>query len=548
MTILKAPEEIFREFEAGKNYKAGIGLFENYERNEAFYIGDQWAGVDAPNMPKPVLNYVRRVVSMSVAKITTEGWGVSVEPNEPDPEREGVAKMLVGQIEKAIEYLGLKPMTRTAERNRCVDGDGCIYFDFDPDAESGADTPGAITAELVENINVYFGNRYDRRVQNQPYIILQMRRYIGDVKDEARENGVDEDDIDGIRPDEDEHQGEHSPDSQVTVLLKLWKEGGTVKAVKVVNGLTIRKEWDTGLKLYPLAWYSWELVKGSYHGRAMLTGLLPNQIAINKTWAAILYQIQKTGFASTIIDRDSIPKWDGTPGKLIEVRGSIAAARDKVGYLEPAPIPSTVISAMDSLASATRDTMGASDATMGNVNPDNASAIIALQQQDEQPLELSKQGYHDFVEDCVRIIADQMRAGYGKRTVQIETKGKGGTKNTTRKPFDFGSLGDLQMAMKVTIGASSLWSEQMTVQLVNNLFASSVMQDPAMLALYCKVMPDKYLPGKTVIEDYAKNLLQQSVQQEPMGTPTEETRINPTIPEEQEFVPRVRAENTTAQP
>jgi hypothetical protein len=60
-------------------------------------------------------------------------------------------------------------------------------------------------------------------------------------------------------------------------------------------------------------------------------------------------------------------------------------------YLEPAAVPVSVINAMDSLMSVTRDCMGASDATLGDVRPDNASAIIALQQADEQPLELAKQ-------------------------------------------------------------------------------------------------------------------------------------------------------------
>ncbi|MFQ7004766.1 MAG: hypothetical protein ACLRRT_14530 [Ruthenibacterium lactatiformans] len=41
----------------------------------------------------------------------------------------------------------------------------------------------------------------------------------------------------------------------------------------------------------------------------------------------------------------------------------------------------------------TRDTMGASDAALGNVTPDNTSAIIAVQKATSMPLELQRQDF-----------------------------------------------------------------------------------------------------------------------------------------------------------
>ena len=552
MKIQKDPEIIKREFNAGQQYNEAIGLYDKYAQNEDFYIGNQWRGVDADDLDKPVLNFLRRVVSMHIAKVVSTDWGVRFKAFEDTPENDNISKMLSDQVDQVIERLGLKEKARVAQRNECVDGDACLYFDFDADAPSGMDVPGMVTVEILENINVYFGNRYSRDVQSQPYIILHQRRFLGDVKDEAKENGLSETDIESIKGDSDEHQMEDdNPNDLVSVLIKMWKEDGTVHAIKTVNDLVLRKEWDTGYKLYPITWSSWETVKSSYHGQAMLTGLIPNQISLNKAWAGIIWQILKTGFSQPVIDTNRIKDWDGSPGQMIRASGPVANVRDAVMYLEAAPVPVSVINAMDSLMSTTRDCMGASDATMGDVNPDNASAIIALQQADEQPLELRKQNFHDFVEDMCRIIADIIRARYGKRQVMMNTTyvDEYGQQQSGQQltEFDFSTLDELQMTMRVDVGASSLYSEQLQVQTASNLFTTGIIDDPAKLAMYLKVMPEKYIPSRQVLQQYCESLLKQALQQQPVQT----GGFNPAMAQDDVNVTPVqpRVENTmNAQP
>ena len=544
MKIAKDAESIKREFASGQQYKEAIGLYDTYETNEAFYIGDQWRGVDADDMDKPVINFLRRVVSMHIAKVGSADWGVRFKSFTDSEENDAISRMLSDQVDQVIERVGLKAIARTAQRNECVDGDTCVYFDFDADAESGMNVPGMVTAELLENINVYFGNRYSSNVQKQPYIIIHKRMFLDDVRDEARENGMKEDDVLSIHDDRDDHQMEAgSPTDLVSVLIKLWKENGTVHAIKTVNELVLRKEWDTGLKLYPIAWSSWEIVKSSYHGRAMLTGLIPNQISMNKSWAGIIWQILKTGFSQPVVDKNRIKDWDGSPGQMIEARGPVGNVRDAIMYLEAAPVPVSVISAMDSLMSTTRDCMGASDATLGNVSPDNASAIIALQQADEQPLELRKQAYHDFVEDMCRIIADVIRARYGKRQVminapvlnemgqpQLDANGVQEYKPQL-KEFDFSTLDNLQMSMRVDIGASSLYSEQLQVQTLTNLMTSGIMDDPGKLAIFLEAMPDKYIPARQKLQRYCESMLKQMAEPAPGPMPEQpiDQGFNPPI-------------------
>jgi len=53
----------------GQTYNTGIDLYETVKQNENFYIGRQWEDVVAPDLEKPVLNFLKRVMTYFVAMI-----------------------------------------------------------------------------------------------------------------------------------------------------------------------------------------------------------------------------------------------------------------------------------------------------------------------------------------------------------------------------------------------------------------------------------------------------------------------------------------------
>ena len=61
----------WRQYEAGKDHKRRIGLFENARKNEAFYRGDQWQNGEGGNLPRPVFNIIRRVVDYLVSSVAS---------------------------------------------------------------------------------------------------------------------------------------------------------------------------------------------------------------------------------------------------------------------------------------------------------------------------------------------------------------------------------------------------------------------------------------------------------------------------------------------
>ena len=337
MIDVRKPEEIWKAYDAGRNYKSGIDLYDTVEDNERFYVGDQWHGLNAPNIPKPVLNVLKRTVSMLVAKVCTDDIAANIQPFLKDEMSEDMTTMLSREVDKVLELTNIKQLGKQALRNAAVDGDGCVYTYWDADAPTGQDSKGMIRAELIENINVIFENPHTPLVGGQRYIIIARRLPVEDVRDRAKGNGVPDWQIEEIKSDEDSHQGEQTTENQlVTLLTMLFKKDGTVHAVESTEKVIVRKEWDTELKRYPLAWLPWEKQRNTMHGRAALTDMIPNQIAINKAYAGMLYEIERIGFHTLIVNRKFIPNWNGEPGKVLKVEGNPDDVRKYAAYIDGA--------------------------------------------------------------------------------------------------------------------------------------------------------------------------------------------------------------------
>lgn len=530
--IQTTPEEIFKEVDSGKSFKISINLYETVSRNEAFYGGDQWRGLQeqTPDMLLIQLNFLQRVCSMFISKVVSDDIATNITPlRGANREQEERLRTVSEEVDAAIELIDLKRQNREHVRDAIVDGDTAAYFWFDADAPTGQDARGVIRSEIIENTNIIFGNPYNPRVQEQPYLIVLLRIPLDEVREEARENGIQESHVQSIRPDNDRNLEEEGEDnSLVTVAVKLWKDPktGDVWCVKTTDICLIHEKWNTRLKRYPVAWMSWEKVRSRYHGRSAITDLIPNQIALNKTYTSIVTQIRNTAFPKLIYS-DQVTNWDPSPAKPIKVPGAIDISRIAT-YLQGAPVNPSVTGVMDSLLSLTRDCMGVSDATLGNVRPDNATAIIALQTADNYPIELHRQEFFSFVEQQVRILIDMMRACYGTRKITI-TESDPFTGNPIERiqEFDFSELTDENVKIRVDVGAATYWSETMQVQTLNNIFTSGIMENAETFELFLDVMPSKYVPNKQKLLNYAKR------HQQPVTpiTPNPMETLSNTVPE-----------------
>lgn len=490
---VRSAESVWKEYQRGVDYNSRIDLYDRVRTNENFFVGRQWEGLNVTTLEPLIFNVLRRVVNLFISMLVSDDIAVTAQPFQSAPDGEQVQKVLDRALSSVIERAGIKSKNRYMLRNACVDGDGCFYIRFDPDKQSGQSVAGDIEVDVIENTDVFFGNPAVDDVQRQPYLILSMRRPVEEVRREAIARGMSRQDAEGIRPDsllEPQYDPQtDETDDMVTVLLRMQRTEDGISFFKCTQHAVIMPETIAPYRRYPVAYMSWERVKNSFHGSSPLTEAIPNQIAINKLYSMYVQCIKHVAFPKIIYDMTRFPNgYTSDVGKAIGMRGNPNEAI--MAAFQAPEISAQVMALLSQMMKDTMELMGASDATLGNVKPDNTSAIVTVQQATIAPLELVKMEFYRFVEDTVRIAIDLMRVHYGARTVCITDDG--GEEETQR--FDFGTLDDTALELNVEVGSSAYWAETMQTATNDNLLARGIITDPV---LYVENIPDSQIRGKS---------------------------------------------------
>lgn len=525
------PEQVQAEYQKMLGYNTAVNLDETVRANENFFIGKQWEGVDAKGLPTPVYNFLKQVVLFSVANITTDNIKMQATPLacERTPEDvERVAEIVNKEFDRLFEFNRVPNLVREYMRNAAVDGDSCLFTFWDDTVDAGFGLRGGIRTEIVDNMRVGFGNTACRDPQKQPYILIERREMTKELRRAAQEAGNPR--WNDIQPDNENHNTDSYKNSseRSTVLLRMWKERktGTVWACEVSGRVMLREPWDMGLRLYPVTWINWDYIPDSYHGQALVTGLIPNQIFVNKLFAMSMISLMTSAFPRTVYDKTRIPKWNNAVGAAIGVNGGDVSGVAKI--IDPAQISPQIAQFIQTSVDYTRQFLGATSAALGETRPDNTSAIIALQRAASIPSEITKQNLYRSIEDLGRIYLDFMAAYYGKRKVQVSMPDVGADilafagkdpEELETVLFDYGILNDMPMALKLDVGASSYWSEMASVQTLDNL----LMQDKITIEEYLERIPDGYIPKRQELIASRKQAAQQQMmhpeEQSTGGTP-----------------------------
>ena len=490
MNIELTPQSVFAEYNAGLQFCEGIDLYDTVQVNENFFIGKQWEGVQSNGLPTPVFNFLKRVVLFSVANISTDNLKLHAKPLTGDSDTpvwmlETYSDILNAQFAAIFEKNKLGGCIREYCRNAAVDGDGCMYSWWDDTMETGQMSKGGIRTEVLQNTQIMFGNPNSRDVQSQPYIIILRRMLVSEAVRYARRMGASEDNVDAITPDEKENgniEMDQLGGNKVTVMLRLWRseETGTIHAYECTQAAELRSEWDMGIKLYPLVWMPWDYVQDCYHGQAMITGLIPNQIFVNKLFAMSMISLMTLAYPKVMYDKTRIAGWSSKVGAAIGVSGNVDGAAKIV---DPAQISPQISQFIELAISYTQKFLGATDVALGDTRPDNTSAIIALQRAAATPMELTKQNLLQSVEQMGAIYMEFMAEYYGIRQVEVKDSRTG---EKLYMEFDFGVLRDVPCSIDLDAGASSYWSEIANMQTLDNL----LMQGKIPTSEYLRRLPN----------------------------------------------------------
>ncbi len=542
--------EVWRAYENGRRFKAGLGehgLYEQNRRNERFYVGDQWYGAkcggDRPlvrhNVIRRIGDYKTAVIGAAPLSVVFSADGVphtvELRGRAEDTRRQlrqaqvGGAALLpsVGRelsppdgdevtlvMDALSDYftatanrLSLDTVKEQVLRDAYVSGTGFLYTYWDPLAETGlyADAArtavirGDIAVETLDVENVYFGDPNKADVQSQPFILIAQRKSVKELRETAKAHRLPEEELRLIRPDSDtgymagDRAGEEPYESRkATVVTALWKEtvgsATAVKAVQVCNGAVVRPPWELGVRCYPLAMFTWQHRKNCAYGDSEVTYLIPNQIAINRMITASVWAVMMMGIPMTVVNGDVVDEpVTNDPGQVLRVFGSAEDVASAVRYIDPPAFSPQFDSNIRSLIDNTLSQSGANEAALGDVRPDNASAIVAVREAATMPLQPLQNRFYHFVADVARIWAEFWVMKYGARSLKMEAED-----GVWYLPFDGTRYRDLIISVKVNVGASTLWGEAQTIATLDNLLERGVLTP----AQYVSRLPHGVIPDQ----------------------------------------------------
>ena len=203
---------------------------------------------------------------------------------------------------------------------------------------------------------------------------------------------------------------EGEDEEKATFIVKFWKEDGVVCFEKSTKDCIIRRV-KTACRLYPLAYVSWISAKNSFHGASPVSAMIPNQKFINRAYAMAMKHMTDTAFSKVIYDKSKIPEWSNEVGEAIAAQGG-GNISDAVSVVGTGEMQDGFITLIESAVALTKELMGATESALGNLEANNTSAILALQETSRITLDNIRQSLYRCIEELADVWTDMMCAYY----------------------------------------------------------------------------------------------------------------------------------------
>jgi len=505
--------DIWNLYEQGKNYCRLINMYSDTDKNYRFYNGNQWEGLKVSGIEPVQLNFIKPIVKYKTGNINANLWAANFssenfENKEFRKTAERTCEMLNKKAAKIWEKDELDYKVRKVAKDSAINAEGVMYVDYNKEEQSPIN-------EIIAKNDIYFGNENDSDIQRQPYILIKKRVPVIEAQEIARADGVSESKLDYIVGDMDvwEQSGESAKqekDDMCTIITKLYKKNGTVHFAKATRYVELKKDTDSGLKLYPIAHMIWEEKEGSARGEGEVKHLIPNQIEVNKTIMRRLITVKQTAYPQKVANKSKIMN----PEALNEVGGTIwtdGASADDVNKIlttiHPAQMSADVEKVQQELIQTTRELAGAGDIATGEVNPETASgkAILAVQQASQQPLVEQLGAEKKFIEDMVRIWLEMITV-YSDEGITLEetlTDPQTGQEVTQLVEVPQTVLQELQATVKIDVTPKGAFDKYAQERSIENLFTNGMfnIQRLTELETYVKLLDDDSVMPKQKLEE-----------------------------------------------
>lgn len=476
--------EIWNLYQKGIDYLNKINLVSETDEEHRMYHGDQWYGIQSGNEKLPMFNFIKGIVKYKVA-VVAQNTMTAVYSNmgKKDEATIKVCEALNTHFHRMWELAKMDKQSWKIVKDACIQGDSYLFF-------GGSDVT---QSQLIDNVNVMLGDEKNSNIQEQPYILIVERRFVKDVKKDAKKYGIKELDLDLIVSDEDtgnqigDKNEVISKDGKCTSILYMFKDDdGIIHFAKSVRNLVYQPDTKLqakdnennstgkGLKSYPLVNIVWEDKKGTARGVGEVKQLIPNQLEVNKTLARRSISIQQNAFGKLAYDEQAITNpqdLDVVGAKIAIKNGSAQNINNMIAYLQPSTMSPDAKNFCDEIVDRSKDLAGAGDSATGDIDPTQASgtAIIAVRDQAALPLNEQIATYKQFVEDLALLWFD-IWVAYNPNGLTIEIEDDKNGEVGYEIPVDV--LESMKVNVRIDVSQNNPFSKFAQEQALENLLAS----------------------------------------------------------------------------
>lgn len=530
MDISRNPTKIWREFETGQQYIKTSGLKAEWEECEKFYEGEHWPQPTqkTKNMPRPVVNICSMIADNKKSGILSgnvkmifrpaEMFGDSLQRAE---EGSNIFTKFADNITKEMQQNDLDDL---AQDSSVQLGTYIYHYYWDTTIAGGMQTPyvGAVRGEIIHPKNVVFANPMEKDEQKQKYIIIASSEPLDSVRQLAKRNKVQ--DWEQITSDNELEEDETGTLSLCTVLTKYSRQNGRVVWEKSTKYHYIQKPtmWEPDKsnvkiedkedvqeinepdtinsngyfkkQLYPIVVGSHKNRKNSIYGIGEVKQAIPNNKSVNFNIGMMLLSVQNIGWPKIIQKMNALAKQIITnePGEILT--DTTKGEGWGVKYLEPPGFNGQALSLTNTIIDLTRTVTGSTEITNGEALGANmaASAIIALQNQAKKPIEMYQRKFYRSYEKIGKVLEQFFKYYYNDgRLFSYEEENDRYIASLNGQNYQ-----DVDFSLSIEVGTGGVYSESLTISLLDNLKASQDIDTDEYIELY----PDSIMTFKTKLK------------------------------------------------
>ena len=495
------------------DYARKHGFFTDVDRCNNFYNGDQWEGLLIEGIEKVQYNFIKPIVNYKVNMITSKlraiNYGANnVEGTEFRATAKKVCDLFNQRAARVWEKDQMDSKCKKIVRQAAINSESILYTSYDEDDNNPKN-------EILNKVDVFYGNENEPDIQKQPYILAKQRMSVLEAKQLADAYGVSKKEQQYLIGDDDteDQAGEKDEvNSMITIITRFYRDKGTIHFDKASKHVDICKNKDMGTSLYPFSHMLWSDKEGSARGEGEVRTLIPNQIETNKNALRRLIAVKNTAYPQKVYDATKIvnPEAINAVGGVIEAKGmNVDDVRKAFTITQPGAMSPDAEKLQVELISTTRELASASDTATGQVNPENASgrAILAVQQASQQPLDDQNMALNSMLEDVARIWMEMWKVHNKKGDMKLEniqTDPRTGEDIIIVEDVSATTLDKLNTSVRIDITPVGAFDRYAREQSLENLALSQQFMDTAWLKDYTYLLEPDSNMDKAKLEELIK--------------------------------------------